>query len=251
MLDGVVSVAEESFYVAGGFWLALAGGVVALAIGLLTIWITWRVANPKRRLLYGMPVEMPLLNMSTRHGLEIRRDNQILVDPHVVKVTLRNEGRLDITSRSFDRDRPLTLDVGVKILDVLEVTTSKAYAVPIYYVAKTALKIGPDLIGRGQHLSFSLLVDGQRPRLTCPPPHPIDIQIDELKQLERRITKSSAGVSLFSFAAFIASAIVANLIKAQPIRLTLSIVAVIAMVMTIVPLFWTGIRLGSHYSQET
>lgn len=155
------------------------GVAAAIAFGALTLWITWRVANPKRRLLYGMPVATPLLNagQDVRHGLEVRRGDHILTDPHVLEVTLFNQGRLDIPSSAFDRGRPLTLDVGVPVLDILKTTTSPDHAVPTIDFDGTALKIGPDLLGRRQKISFSLLVDGPDPALSCPPPHPINIQV--------------------------------------------------------------------------
>src|SRR5258708_35624925 len=85
-------------------------------------WVGWLAVNPRRRLSYGMPVVTPLLNAGTdvRQGLEVRRDGVVLADPHVLEVVLASRGRLDIPSTAFDKDRPLILDVGAPILDVLQ-----------------------------------------------------------------------------------------------------------------------------------
>lgn len=155
--------------------------VATVTFGLWAVWVAWRVAYPKRRLLYAMPVATRLLNAErdVRQGLEVRRGDQILSDPYVLEVTLVNQGRRDIPSSAFDQGRPLTLDVGVPVLDVLKTTSSPGHGLPSVTVEGTALKIGPDLISRRQKISFSLLVDGPDPKLRCPPPHPIDIDVRE------------------------------------------------------------------------
>jgi hypothetical protein len=180
--------AGESFYVSGGFWVAVVSVAVTIIAATLGMWITWRADNPKQRLLFGMPVSTRLINADgdVRQELEVRRDDQVLTDPHIVEITLLNQGRRDIASSVFDQGRPLVLDVGVAVLDILKVTTTSAHAVPITSVDGTSLRVGPDLIGRGQRIVFSLLVDGASPSLTCPPPHPINIDVGDQDEVLRR-----------------------------------------------------------------
>jgi hypothetical protein len=175
-----VRLVAESFYVTGGFWVAAAGVAVALALGVFTLWLTWRASNPKRRLLYGMPVVTPLLNggANVPHGLEVRRDGQLLTEPHVLVLELFNQGRLDIPNHAFNQDRPLILDVGVRIVDILKTATPVDQAVPAVEIDGTRLEIGPDLIKSRQMISITLLVDGLKPTLSCPPHPLIDIHVD-------------------------------------------------------------------------
>ena len=49
----------------------------------------------------------------------------------------------------------------------------------------TSLKIGPSLIGKRQHITFTLLVDGTRPCLTCQSPL-IDVQVRRLRPEDLR-----------------------------------------------------------------
>jgi hypothetical protein len=182
-----MKLAGENLYVSGGFWVAVAG----VAVAMLTGWITWWTANPKRRLRYWMLAPIRLLDDPALRDLwpsmEISRGRQISADPHALVVTLVNEGRRDVPSSAFDQGRPVTLDVGVPILDVLKMTTSSSHAVPAVTVQGTALKIGPDLIARRQKNSFWVLVDGPNVTLSCPPPHPID---NDVRQGEPRANKA-------------------------------------------------------------
>ena len=188
-----MTVAAESFYVSGGFWVAVAGVVVAV----VAVVVTWRVAYPKRRLVYGMPVVTRLLNVATggvRPVLEVRHGDRVLSDPYVLEVTLINEGRRDIPSDAFDRARPLVLDLGVPIVELLEITTSPGHAVPVVEQYETGLRIGPDLIARRQKLAFSLLVDEPPGKLKCPPPHPIDIDVRSYEPLRSSTVEQATAV---------------------------------------------------------
>jgi hypothetical protein len=109
-------------------------------------------------------------------GIEVRRGGRLLADPYVVQVHLVNEGRRDIPSAAFDQQRPLTLDVGAPILEILKATGSPECEVPVT-IQGTSVQIGPALIVRRQRMAFSLLVDGSAPRLTCPLPPLIDIDV--------------------------------------------------------------------------
>lgn len=155
--------------------------VAGVAAAIVAAWIGWRATNPRRRLRYGMAVVAPLLNagQGARDGIdriEVRHRDRVLTDPHVLEVTLVNEGRRDIPSNTFDQDQPLTLDVSAPILEILKTAASPNRALSVVPEG-TALKIGPGLIVRRQKVSFSLLVDGSAPKLTCPQPPLINIDV--------------------------------------------------------------------------
>ncbi|MDN3356852.1 hypothetical protein [Actinomadura sp. DC4] len=159
-------LAGKSFVYSETFWAAT-GVVATVTLGLLAVWITWIIANPPQRLAYEMTAETQLLNgtaaSSVREGLEIRRDGRLLSDPRVLEIKLINEGRRDIPSSAFDRERPLVLDVGVPILELLVASTEPGYSEPAVVRNGSQLRIGPDLIARGQRTTFSLLIDGGEP----------------------------------------------------------------------------------------
>jgi hypothetical protein len=167
--------------VAGSFWVS-AAGVVAGALGTIAIiLVTFWIGRPKRRLLYWMPVTTPLLpaEQDVRQKLEVRHDEQVLSDPQVLEVGLFNQGHLDIASTAFDRRKPLRLDVGAPIIEVLKSTTVPTNrALPEVRVDGSTLEIGPSLIHKHQTVIFSILVDGPAPRLTCVQPELIDVDVD-------------------------------------------------------------------------
>jgi hypothetical protein len=176
-----VGHASAPFYTSGTFW-AIAGVAAVIVVGVATVWVTLRVSNPKRRLLYSMPVATPLLNR--RPGLpadiEVRRKGQEkpLENPHVVTVQLVSRGRLDIQRDAFDDGKPLRLDVGAPIIECLDVTTSPPdRAVPPCKPGGSTLLVGPALIGRRQTIRYSLLVDGPDPRLSPPIKSLADVDI--------------------------------------------------------------------------
>jgi hypothetical protein len=173
-------LASGDFYAAGGFWVSALGAVTGvlgtIAIILVTIWI----GRPRRRLLYWMAVNLPLLNAvaDVRRKLEVRFGENVLDNPQVLEIGLFNQGRLDIPTTAFDSRKPLSLDVGAPIIEVLSITTIPENGpVPEAHVHGTRLDIGPSLIPRRQSVTFSVLVDGPAPQLTCVKPGLVDVEV--------------------------------------------------------------------------
>lgn len=128
---------------------------------------SWR---PRRRLLYWMSPVKPLLNTEgLRRELKVHRDTQVLRDPHVIQVGIFNQSRTGIPSEAFNGGRPLGLDVGAPIIEVLGPTSSPAdLPIPRTGFDGSTLKIHPDLITQRQTILFHLLVEGPSRGLTCP-----------------------------------------------------------------------------------
>lgn len=174
-----MDLAGGDFYTSATFW-AGAGVAAVLVIGIATIWVTLRAANPKRQLIYAMPVVTPLLTMrrDLPQDIEVRRAGYLLKSPHVVNVELRSRGRHDISRAAFDGGKPLCLDVGVPVIECLDVTTDPPDRPELSWeINGSELLIGPSLIGRRQTTVFSLLVDGQFPHLVKPQQTLIDVNI--------------------------------------------------------------------------
>jgi hypothetical protein len=176
-----MNVAGGHIYTSGAFWGVAAGVIVGLLGIAATVWVTLRAANPKRRLLYSMPVVTPLLNPRPNlPDIEVRRAGNVLANPHVVSVQLTSRGRRDIAREAFDGEKPLCLDVGVPIVECLKVTTSPPDRLePSWNIDGSRLLIGPNvsLISRRQTIDVSLLVDGESPHLSPPKQSLIDVDI--------------------------------------------------------------------------
>ncbi|MFH8242636.1 hypothetical protein ACSLFT_22475 [Streptomyces sp. G6] len=158
-----------AWYESATFWAAATAFVTFAGIA-STTWATLRAANPKRRLSYSMGYTRLLTSGSSRaHGaLQVSHGGTVLADPRFVRVRLTNTSRRDISSSAFDQGTPIRLDIGVPILDILDTTSRpSANAIPPTTISGSEVSIGPGRIGRGQSLSYLLLIDGPDPRLTC------------------------------------------------------------------------------------
>jgi hypothetical protein len=100
-----------------------------------------------------------------------------------VEIAVLNQGRLDIPTTAFDARKPLRLDVGAPIIEVLATATVPTNrAVPAVHVDGTVLQIGPGLIPKRPTITLSILVDGPAPRLRCVEPELIDVEVDVRRQ---------------------------------------------------------------------
>jgi len=175
----VVTIAT-AWYASGTFWTA-AGVMIALLVGAASIRVAYIVGFPRRRLLYAMPTVGAMLTApaGVRGDLELRHRGKVLTAPGVVEVWLVSRGRKDIPSSAYDSRKPLRLDVGAGIVEVLHVTSDPpSIPKPKVTVEDTSLAIGPSLIGKRQKITFTLLTDGGRPHLTCESTL-IDVQVRE------------------------------------------------------------------------
>jgi len=131
--------------------------------------VTYLTGGTNRTLIYGMSPPTPLMNYfpANEDDVQILHKGEKLKNPHLAELTLQLRGRRDITSADWDADQPLTLDVGVPILAVLNSTSQPPVRpIPRLSVNDTALIVGPGLIAKDQKITFTLLVDNDNPRLT-------------------------------------------------------------------------------------
>src|ERR1019366_3821474 len=173
-----VMTAAGGWYSSGTFWAA-AGVVVAVLAAVAGVWVTLTVGFPRRRLYCGLRAAAPLLAAPAgiRGDLELLHRGTALADPRVVTVELVSRGRRDIPSEAYDDRQPLVLDVGARIVEVLQVTSGPGILpAPRITIDGAALNIGPSLIGRRQKITINVLTDGGQPSLACHSPL-IDVQV--------------------------------------------------------------------------
>ena len=112
-----------------------------------------------------------------RSNLELRHRGTALADPHVLTVELISRGRKDIPNDAYNDRQPLEIDVGARIVEVLQVTSSPPnLPTPKISNEGTLLKVGPSLIGRRHDITINVLTDGGEPSLTCRSPL-VDVQV--------------------------------------------------------------------------
>ncbi|MWA08115.1 hypothetical protein [Streptomyces sp. BA2] len=149
------------FWTSGTFWGA-AGVIVAMVSGVAAVWATLQSAHPKRQLVYDYEVtSIVTRNHTLANTLELRRNGELLINPHVVRIDIRNTGRRDIPSAAFDSEMPVCFNLGAQILEVLDVHSHSAEAQPPRYeIVGQEVHIRPGRIGRGTGASYTLLADG-------------------------------------------------------------------------------------------
>ncbi len=166
------------WYTSGTFWAA-AAVVVAVLAAVAGVWVTLLVGFPRRRLYYGLRATAPLLTAPTgmEGALQLLYRGKPLADPHVLTVELVSRGRKDISNDAYNGSQPLQLDVGSRIVEILQITSEpETLDAPQVAARGTRLRIGPSLIGKRHQITISVLTDGGPPSLTCRSPL-VDVQI--------------------------------------------------------------------------
>lgn len=172
-------VAAAGWYASGMFWSA-AAVVVAVIVGIVTAVSSQVTAFPKRQLFYSMPMVAPLSGHSGAfsHDIELSQDGAMLKNPHLVELELIGRGRLDIPSDRYDKRRPISFDIGTRIVEILRcVSLNSPLSPPKVSINSTAVRVGPSLIGKRQRIRVMLLTDGYPPGLKCESSL-IDVKVD-------------------------------------------------------------------------
>ncbi len=215
------------WYVSGTFW-AGAGAVAGVLGAVAVVWVTLTVGFPRRRPYYRMRAVAPLMVAPEGvHGeLELLHRGKLLTDPRALTIELVSRGRKDIPNDAYNDGRPLRLDVGASIVEVLQVTSDPA-TLPTPEIAAdgTSVNIGPSLIGRRHVITITVLTDGGQPALTCRSPL-IDVQV-RLRSDES--PRTAAGVTPVVMTLVMA---VAWVVAGAPVAVRVVVVGLVAMAVT-------------------
>lgn len=131
--------------------------VVGIAVtGVGVAYARKQASPPKRVLRVDVPPSAPLLatDSAAEIGIEVKRDGLALTDPRLITLTLDSDGDYDIARTAFDDNRPIAVDLGAPIVELLQqkgITAS---------FDGTTLFLGPDLIKKGTRASLLILVEG-------------------------------------------------------------------------------------------
>lgn len=150
-----------------GFNLAtLVLATLALVMGAFGVYYGRKALfPPKRQLTYLMERSSPIVDRSVldpgSSAIEVRRNGVPLVDPHLIVVWVKNTGRHAIASEQFDQGRPLELDLHVPIVELLTAESGEAQpVVDACAVSGKSVLFGPELIKKGQIVTFTVLAEG-------------------------------------------------------------------------------------------
>lgn len=193
--------ATARWYASGVFWSG-AAVVITLTIGIIGAAVTYVVGYPKRRLLYALwsATSMAAGLKGIASDLEVRHHGVVLKTPRILEIGLISRGRKDIPSSSYDQSRPIRLDVGTPILDVLGARSyPESCETPKITADGTFLLIGPSLIRKSQRISIPILIDGSEYHLKCQSTL-IDVEVSAWKARPASFNKVVIYAGLLIFA---------------------------------------------------
>lgn len=194
-----MSIAGGHWYTSSGFWAPASGVIVAILVGAGTAFVSILTGFPRRRLLYAILADTPLIHGTPMSGLVVRYNWRRVREPRLVTVAVRNDGARDIERGAFDGS-PLRFDMGERVLDCLEIKADPAgQPRPQITMEGSVLVISPVKISKGACLYVSLLVDGPAPALGPPVQTLTNVRILPMPDYE----KSSARWVRITVAAFL------------------------------------------------
>ena len=144
--------------------------ITAMVVAFMAVLAFWRPAPfTRRRMVYKLEASAPLIHEAAplNPKLTVNYERKQIVKPHIVHISVANIGKRDVPSTAFDRQLPLRIDLGAKIVAILDDTPRpNTVAKPEASARGTELNIGPSLIPNRVTLDFLLLVDGPCNALT-------------------------------------------------------------------------------------
>jgi hypothetical protein len=200
-----MNIAGGHWYTSSGFWGPASGVIVAILVGAGTAWVSILTGFPRRRLLYAILADTPLIHGTPMSGLVVRYNWRRVREPRLVTVAFRNVGVRDIERGAFDGS-PLRFDVGERVLECLEIKTDPAdQPRPQITAEGSVLVISPVKISKGACLYANLLVDGRAPVLRLPMQTLTNVRILPLPDYGKASTRW-IGAMVAAFFAFLFAA---------------------------------------------
>lgn len=136
-------------------------GIIVTAVGVAaTVGIGWwqvRKANPKRQISYAVEVTPLLADAAARDAVQVAVAGEALKNPHIVRLSVRSDSRVDIASDSFDQQKALAFDFGSPVQTLVDAEWS---GIRLTIGRGNVLEMEPQLIKPGDRASVSVIVDG-------------------------------------------------------------------------------------------
>ncbi|MGW5333596.1 hypothetical protein [Streptomyces bauhiniae] len=165
-------------------WAIVVAAGIALLVGWLGAWATYRSANPKLRLTWWLRVNSPLIPPSyATSRITVNAAGVQLAAPRIVEFELTNAGRKDITSSMFHNNETIVIDLGVPIVTLLASESRPDGASPSLVFPPTKpsqFEVEPSHIARGQSVTFRLLADGPEAEVRIMRKPLVDAPIEEV-----------------------------------------------------------------------
>lgn len=192
--------------VSGSDVLAIAGIVLAVVGILIAAYYGRKALSAGRQKLSWSFESIPLISGRAgmyRTVIEVSVEGRRAFDPHILRLTLSNVGRLDLDSSRFDQDRPLVFELDqIKYVHVIEAGS------PAIAADSRSIRIGPELLRAGESWIVTMMTEGSA-GVELTQNHLIDVQVkrsgNSSTSSEWASARASVAAASFSVAAALAS----------------------------------------------
>jgi hypothetical protein len=140
--------------------------VVLIIIGIIAAifaYVTYRSGVAEKRILLSVISRSRLLSAPKpmREDLKITYEGLDLADPNVIALEIENVGKSHINSQDFDQGRSLSFGLDAPIVKILSSRHRPNSAPsPRISVEDNEVKLGPELIAKGEVIEIAILADG-------------------------------------------------------------------------------------------
>ena len=173
--------------------------LIAVASVTVTVFI-FLYNNRRKKLEIDTRVESLIVaRLGRQEQLEVRFNDRLVSSPYIIDFTAANIGHKDITSKDFDSDQPLKVNLGAEVVALLRIQENDQGRTLLADTLAGTLLVMPAKLQVGVRHQVRLLVDGQ-PEIDIDDNHPLidtDVVIGaDLRSREARVAKRTTNVVL-------------------------------------------------------
>jgi hypothetical protein len=197
---------SSAWFASASIWVF--AGVFTVLLSALSVSVTmWIGVRSRREIIYGIS-SISRVSMNEEIIKKSATGIEGVSDPYITVIYLATHGSKDITSENFDGGKPLSIDIGTRVVSLLEIKrTPEIPVVPVTF-EKTAIQVGPGLLSRRQEMEVTALTDGPalQPEVPSLSVHDVFVRLKEFADVDLH-PRESVSSSLAERAQVVANAL--------------------------------------------
>lgn len=147
------------------FWNTVITALIAVAVGIASIWAALYVANPRRGIVWEEVRSAEFWATDAPRSVEVKHNGDTVRFPALVDIRVKNVGRRDVEPGMFSAgDDSLIFDLKAPIIEVVDSSPMPSTGgVGATSKNGSRLRVHPFLLSRGHSVTYSVLVDLESP----------------------------------------------------------------------------------------
>ncbi|WP_327749674.1 hypothetical protein [Streptomyces europaeiscabiei] len=193
----------EEYLWSADMWNTAIASLIAAPIGVAAVWATFRVDRPKKRLIWAIKTDKPLIGRVSGEAVRVFSRNRHLQMPRLIEIAIKNVGRRDLQVSDFSGgERSLEFLFGNQIVDVTSLSVEPPDAPrPEIHESGNSLSLLPVHFKRGATVSLTVLVDGPKDDVRCSRAYIIETDVkkttpEKVGSFGRRFRSAASGAAL-------------------------------------------------------